>query len=322
MVLRRLLNVRRYRRCRSLFRSPLSAHVRIALGLRSPLNLELREGATLRFANGFRCRRTFDWILDKAPDPFPVTFDGELVEFSHVGRRVVIPASSGHTFRTVVVRDGYGLRRLPGPLGTVVDLGANVGLFAMQAVALAERVICVEAMEANFEIAKRNIARAAVSGNYTVRRAAVSGRSGGTVRVYSSDENPGGHSIYRNQAARWGNRGTYEEVPAITLAGLFAEEKIERCSLLKCDVEGAEFETFEAAPLELLSRIERIFMEVHLAAVGYDDARFEALCRKLKVAGLDVRHKPLRSPWGSRRSNAILVAVSRLPRAGRLAPAA
>ena len=151
------------------------------------------------------------------------------------------------------------------PLGDVVDLGGNIGLFAVRVAPLAARVISVEPVEANLRLARRNVSLAALDGQIALRRYAVSPQPRDCIRLFLSQGNHGGHSIAEEHAAQWGTAG-YEDVPAITLAELFEREQIAHCSLLKCDIEGAEFAIVDAAPEELLARIDRILMEVHLTA--------------------------------------------------------
>ena len=75
-----------------------------------------------------------------------------------------------------------------------------------------------------------------------------------------------------------------EQVQTISLADLFAEHGVERCDLLKCDVEGAEFEIVLATPHEVLQRIARLAMEVHLTPDTPAD-RFPALKAHLEASG-------------------------------------
>ena len=87
-------------------------------------------------------------------------------------------------------------------------------------------------------------------------------------------------------------------MPGISLANLFDQYAVRQCSLLKCNVEGAEFEIFENAPAELLARVDRIVMEVHLTTRDWNPQRFHALCRRLAAAGFRIEHGPLVGPRG------------------------
>jgi len=310
--LKRLFNRRRYQRCREMFVRPLATHLKTALALRLPTTVEFRDGGRLRLPSAYRCRSMFAWLLERSDDPSPVRLVDGLVEFQYRGRRMALRPTYADffIFQEVVVCDDYGLANPPKPLGTVVDLGGNIGLFAMQAAPLADRVISVEPMNENLAMARRTLAAAGVADRVTLRKAAVAAESGKTLRIYFSQQNDGGHSAFQEQAARWGNRGTFEEATTINLVDLFEQEKIDRCGLLKCDVEGSEYELIDATPVELLARIDRIDMEVHPNVVDYDQRRFTALCDKLRAAGFEITHTPLRRRWGLRATGIILKAVN------------
>ena len=62
------------------------------------------------------------------------------------------------------------------------------------------------------------------------------------MRIFLSGDNVFAHSISPEHAAQCGAAG-YEDVPGTSLADLFDQYAVRRCSLLQCDVEGAEFES-------------------------------------------------------------------------------
>ncbi len=287
MKLTHLFNLRRLARCRRLFRHPLWAHLKIAAALRRPLTVELRDRGHLVLPDGREARAMFDWILHDSPAPWPVRFADGLVHFYHAGHHLALrPGGEDfYIFREVFADDVYGLNRVA-RLGTVVDLGANVGLFSLRVAALAQRVIAVEPVGANFELARRNCELSPWRERIVLRRIAVGARSG-SLRLYLSEANRGGHSLCPDHAARWQAAG-WEDVPALALDELFRREGIERCALLKCDVEGAEFEIFESAPAEVLARIDRILMEVHLTTERWNTAAAARLAARLEAAGLKV----------------------------------
>lgn len=299
MKLKHLLSLRRYRRCAAIFRHPLKVHLRVAAARRQPLSAELLRGGSLEVADVRACRPMFDWLLEQSPDPLPVAVEDGMVTFNHAGRPVALPPSGTGflIFKEIFADDVYQLDTLGERLETVVDIGANVGLFALRAAPLAERVICVEPVAANLATAQRNIARAGESGRITLHKAAAAGESGRTARIYLSAGNTGAHSVRQEHAAQWGTAG-YEDVPTISLADLFARHDIRRCSYLKCDAEGAEFDIFQNAPQEILERVERIALEIHLTAGDWDLKRFHELCARLEAAGFRLEHAPPQDAQG------------------------
>jgi FkbM family methyltransferase len=159
-------------------------------------------------------------------------------------------------------------------------------------------------------MAQRLFEQSGLAEKITLHKAAISGQSEATVRIYACDENAGGHSVFRNHAGQWGDT-RYENVPAISLADLFAQEEIDHCSLLKCDVEGAEFEVIEAAPIDLLASIDRIVMEVHLNVIQWDLRRLSNFMGRLAAAGFHVEHDSLHGRWGRRKRGIFLSATRR-----------
>jgi len=320
MSLKKLFNRRRYRRCVELFRRPLWAHLQISARLPGPLDLEMNDGQRLQVPDARRSRRMFDLLLEQLPYPFPVTVADGLVEFQYEGRRYALRPTYADffIFQEVIVGDDYRIDTLPKPLGTVVDLGMNIGLFTLKVAPDAERVVSLEPVQENFEMARRTLTRAGLDHKVTFLKAAVAGESNGTVRIYSSDSNAGGHSMFHDHATQWGDTH-YEDVPAICLADLFAREGITHCSLLKCDVEGAEFDVIANTPLEVLSSIDRILMEVHLNVIDWDPRRLSEFTGRLALAGFHVQHDAIKERWGRRKRGIALWATHERAAAGRRA---
>ena len=295
MKFRDLINLRRYRRCRRLFRSPLKAHLQIAAARRRPLSLELVHGGSLSVADVRGCQEMFNWILEGPTDPAPITVENGLVAFNHRGSRIALRPNGEDFFvlKEIFLDDVYRINALEEPLGCVIDLGANVGLFAVRVAPIAARVICVEPVGTNLEIARQNVTRTEARDKVTLWKGAVAGKSGKTARIFLSAGNTGGHSVRREHAARWETSG-YEDVPTVSLTDLFQREGIERCSLLKCDVEGSEFEIFHNTPREILARIDRIVMEVHLTSADWNLRQLGRLREKLESAGFRVNCEAVR----------------------------
>lgn len=173
-----------------------------------------------------------------------------------------------HVFHRIWLRDEYRLARLrPGALGCVVDLGANVGYFAARVAPLARRVICYEPVPDNFRVLARNVEGLE---NVEIVRAAVSDASG-SIRIYRPDSArmSAVHSAFPGAGGKVGQ--AYDEAPCITLDELFARHRVERCDLLKTDVEGSEYPILYGASAETLGHVERIYGEYH--DVDPDDPR-------------------------------------------------
>ena len=131
----------------------------------------------------------------------------------------------------------------------VVDIGANVGDFAIQAARLCPdgRVIAVEPVRSAGEMIA---AHAHLNGVSNVKWicAAIAG-----------ENRPTRARTARNPYAR---SGEHQDCPTLTLAGLLAGEGLERVDLLKLDCEGAEWDILPASEA-VLPNIRQLCMEFH-----------------------------------------------------------
>lgn len=194
-------------------------------------------------------------------------------------------------FDRIFLRDEYHVREYGDSVrGTVVDLGANVGIFAARIAPQAQRVICYEPMSSNFAQLEKNVGGVP---NVTLVRAAV-GEMAGTARIhYPQDERiSGGFSQFPRDALH--KAGAYEEMPMVTLDQVFAEHHVAACDLLKIDTEGAEYGILYGASDETLARVQRISGEYHKVEEGGARARIEALSAHLAARGFQVTLVPKR----------------------------
>jgi FkbM family methyltransferase len=166
---------------------------------------------------------------------------------------------SGHphdviTLFVILVREDYG--RFP-PGGTVVDIGANLGAFALYAARSgAKTVLAYEPNGAAFRCLQRNVEVNGLSGTVRPRQLAVSAVAGQSVRF------PLAPSVY-NRIAAEEESGEFESVRTTSLTEILAGDAVQGIDLLKLDCEGAEYEIlYGAAPMEL-SRVGEIRMEYH-----------------------------------------------------------
>jgi len=135
--------------------------------------------------------------------------------------------------------------------GLVVDIGAQVGLYSLKAASFAGRVVSFEPSARNFPLLKANIRRNSLS-NVGIHQQAVWSSRG---NVKFTDRGSGYISMVG------GAEGGYE-VQTITLDDVI--EKAGKVSLLKMDIEGAEYEVFSSCKKSSLDQVEKIVAEVHL----------------------------------------------------------
>ncbi len=196
-----------------------------------------------------------------------------------------------HIFNNVFARDEYRLNPFaPGSLGTVLDVGAHIGTFAVRVAPLAKRVICFEPMPDNFALLQQNVRRLA---HVAVVNRAV-GAERGTQTIYAS-ANPSAHSMFPAEADR---RGSPVQVETVTLADVFAEHAVETCDMLKLDCEGAEYPILLGLAGEFWPRIRRIEMEYHPVDGAAPEWSGRHLAGHLEKAGYKVDLIPARHKEG------------------------
>ena len=165
---------------------------------------------------------------------------------------------SGHehdviTVFVIFVREDYG--RLASP-GVVVDIGANIGVFALLAARRgADKVIAYEPNSAAHACLRRNVVENGLEDIVHPRRLAVSAIAGERARF------PVAPSPY-NRIVGQGEQGDDETVETTSLAGIVSDEAPGGIDLLKLDCEGAEYDIL-FAPDVPLEKVHEIRMEYH-----------------------------------------------------------
>ncbi|MCX7848119.1 MAG: FkbM family methyltransferase [bacterium] len=194
-------------------------------------------------------------------------------------------------FDRIFLRDEYRLGGYEKELrGTVVDLGANVGIFAARVGPYVGRMICYEPMGSNFAQLERNLSGL---GNVSLVRAAV-GPTSGTARLHypRNIRISGGYSQF--PSARLHEGSMYEEVLQVTLDEVFERHEIESCDLLKIDTEGAEYGILYAASKETLRRVKRVIGEYHYVEQGGTETEVSKLKAYMEARGFEVSVVPKR----------------------------
>ena len=139
------------------------------------------------------------------------------------------------------------------PMGAVVvDIGANIGLFALYAARTAATVYAIEPSTSNFEYLVQNTSKFANISSYKLAIAANDGRA----RLVISGS-PTAYSLVSNDDSH------FEVIETMCLDTFFTTLGISRCNFLKLDCEGAEYEIILNADSRCLERIDRIVLEYH-----------------------------------------------------------
>ena len=178
----------------------------------------------------------------------------------------------------LVLKSQYGSARFfpegyrPREDATILDVGAHIGVFAVLAAAQVPGGV-VHALEPgteNFELLQKNL-RDNKADNTVAHRLAL-GATSDVVRLYHA---PGsvGHSLHLNpgwaavpsepRSPDAAPQGEYEEVTSQVLEEFLAENKINKVSFMKMNIEGAEYDVLLSAPERVLRAIGFMHVELH-----------------------------------------------------------
>lgn len=139
---------------------------------------------------------------------------------------------------------------------SVVDIGANIGMFSNYAALTTDNtVIAFEAEQNNYEALKTNVKNS----NVLTHNMIVSDKPGKS-KLYI-DEYSGGHSIYSSNNLNNSRTSEYQTIITTTVDEIV--EKYGEIDFLKIDIEGAEKEIFTSIKDETLKKIKKISLEFH-----------------------------------------------------------
>lgn len=168
--------------------------------------------------------------------------------------------------------DGY----VPRHGDRVVDVGANIGVFALWAARRGARVVSYEPAPETFSCLARNVNGHAVR---AVRAAVVgSGYGRSTVSLFLHPERSTRNSVFAREIESGVELTDAVEVPAVPLEEVLRDG----CDLLKVDCEGAEFEMFDQTSDQALRKASRILLEFHRSA-----GQPSTLITRLQEAGFE-----------------------------------
>ncbi len=146
------------------------------------------------------------------------------------------------------------------PRDVVIDIGANIGVFAAYAATRARNgsVYAYEPFPDCVDWLSKNI-EASHLDNVVIIPQGVAGKP---------------HSRKLRVSSLWILNTLYEsideggqvEINCVGLEQVFNDNNLDRCDLLKIDCEGAEYEILEQCPPGILSRVRRITGEYHQGA--------------------------------------------------------
>lgn len=177
------------------------------------------------------------------------------------GRRVALrPGSSDpFVFHQVFVDREYDSPNLPARAGTIVDLGANIGLASLFLAARypAARILAVEPDADNFTLLATNLAP---FGERVTPLLAAAWPQDGHITLLQED---GAGAPLGSWGVQVADRPGGAIVPCHNVATLLDRADFDRIDILKVDIEGAELEVFAQDSARWLSRVDLIAIETH-----------------------------------------------------------
>ena len=241
----------------------------------------LGDGAKdkVRFVGTLAIKKLGSWHLMPDPGRHEITIS------SH-GSRFTLDLWAGEhrPLREIVARDEYSLATNPPSTGsTVVDVGANVGIFtvlAAKAVGPTGRVVAFEPHPGAYQRLVKNVRQNGLSDFVTCVNAAASAEPG---QIAFS---PAALSVQNKVTS---SDDDLINVEAMPLDAYFEEPGPPRISLLKVDVEGHEAEVIKGGQ-RTLAEVDDVRMEYHS-----DDLKVEVV-GQLKRAGFTI---DLDRPYGA-----------------------
>ncbi|MEM2195268.1 MAG: FkbM family methyltransferase [Candidatus Methanomethylicia archaeon] len=158
------------------------------------------------------------------------------------------------TIAVIFIKKDYGKIK---DNSTVIDVGANIGIFSIYAASTAKNVMiyAYEPMPTSYRLLLENINLNKLENNIFPFNLGIAA-SKGKRKLFLASTSPF-HSLYSE------SNDKYIEIDTISLEDVFNENKIDSCDILKIDCEGAEFEILYSTPKYVLQRIKEIRLEYH-----------------------------------------------------------
>jgi FkbM family methyltransferase len=158
---------------------------------------------------------------------------------------------------------------------TIIDVGANVGGYALRAAIVAKQVIAIEPEPSNYNQLVSNI-RLNQLNNVTAIQAAISDSTGESTLRLASDS--ARHSL---EESGWGQAtGKTVAVQLLTLDQIIASHGIERVNWLKVDVERHELPVLRGAG-RCLAITQNLILE-------FEVSKFESISTILRRSNLEI----------------------------------
>ena len=183
-------------------------------------------------------------------------------------------------FKEIIIEDEYDFKKIIFSEDIIIDIGANVGFFSMQANKTKKgvKVYSYEPYIKTYQNLQSNILINNVKNIHSYKKAVVGQNR--RVPIFISDENTGGHSIFDNGTSR------KIDVEGVSLSEIIKNRKP---TLLKIDCEGAEYEILLNTSKEILKKVDRIILEQHITPETLKKYKKDSLINYLEKCGFKTK---------------------------------
>ena len=214
-----------------------------------------------RLKNLLIYKKTLIGIFKYARNPIIITFFYILrrnPKEMHTKHGLIIkPSSNPHdiiTFVVVFCKKDYGEVKRG---AIVIDVGANIGLFALEALKQGAKLVeCFEPCTESFNLLKKNIKINGFEKNVKLHNKAVSSEDDQTVWI------PISSSPYNKISEVVDNSDNkFKKIQTVSLEKCL--ESYDEIQLIKMDCEGAEFKILPSLSAKFLDKTNEIRMELH-----------------------------------------------------------
>jgi FkbM family methyltransferase len=193
----------------------------------------VHEWVTNQVSKCFPLSQLYLWLLfGKSLEGIKVV-DKKNVLYRCSGHNIIAPRNAAHIFKEIFLDEVYEKRFKPS--GTVIDIGAFVGMFSIKASLTAKEVIAIEPCPEMYEMLRTNCSNIL---NIRLVNKAISNKHC-VVRLYLA------RSAYGNSITN--KTKTFVAIEAITLDDLVHGP----VNFIKIDTEGSELDILEGAPRTL-----------------------------------------------------------------------
>lgn len=177
---------------------------------------------------------------------------------------------------------------------TVVDIGANIGVFTLFAARqnTGGLTIACEPVPAAYDLLRRNLELNGIKNVHTHRTGVLDHTGKDTIWLHPT--NFGANTIFRNRLQVPNPEAT--SVDFVPLETLLETEDTAEVDLLKLDCEGSEYRIFQACSDATLSRIRRVVFEYH--TVPESPGALPRLVQRLTRVGYSVSEESLGPTYG------------------------